>query len=89
MATFTDEMREAIVAANDLLRRELERDLAAGHSVHFMAEGRFYEWTRDGVFELTQIGDDLVRSSDGPVALARAIELVTPKPDPFTSQRPR
>src|ERR1700736_5884484 len=62
MGAFTDEMRVAVAAANDYIRRKVERCVAAGHSSHFMAAGRYFERTRDGVFELVQIGEDLVRS---------------------------
>jgi hypothetical protein len=62
MGEFTDEMRVAVAAANDYIRRKVERDVAAGHSTHFMVAGRYFERTRDGVFELVQIGDELVRS---------------------------
>jgi hypothetical protein len=55
-------MREAVAAANEYVRREVERNVAAGHSSHFMADGRYFERTRDGVFELVRVGDELVRS---------------------------
>ncbi len=62
MGEFTDEMLEAVAAANELLKREITQALADGHSVHFMREGRIIERTRDGDFELVQVGDVLVRS---------------------------
>jgi hypothetical protein len=60
--SFTDEMREAVAAANEYIRRKVDLAVAAGHSSHFMREGRYFERTRDGVFELVQVGDELVRS---------------------------
>jgi hypothetical protein len=62
MGEFTDEMLKAMAAANELIRREVTQALADGHSTHFMREGRIIERTRDGDFELIQVGDELVRS---------------------------
>jgi hypothetical protein len=62
MGQFTDEMLRAVAAANAFVKRKVEQALADGHSTHFMHEGRFIERTRDGDFELVQVGDELVRS---------------------------
>ena len=61
--SFTDEMLKAVAAANDLLKRELRRAVAEGHSIHFMREGRIIERTREGDFELVKVGDALVRAT--------------------------
>lgn len=61
--SFTDEMLKAVAAANDLLKRELRRAVAEGHSIHFMREGRIIERTREGDFELIQVGDAWVRAT--------------------------
>ena len=62
MGEFTDEMLEAVAAANALLKREITQALADGHSVHFMREGRIIERTREADYELVKVGDALVRS---------------------------
>jgi hypothetical protein len=68
MGTFTDEMRVAVAAANAYISRKVKRDLAAGHSVTFMAEGRYFERTREGDFELVELDGILVRSHEAALA---------------------
>jgi hypothetical protein len=55
-------MLKAVAAANELIKCEVTQALADGHSTHFMRDGRIIERTRDGDFELTQVGDELLRS---------------------------
>jgi hypothetical protein len=61
MDDFADEMREAVAASNDFVRREVERSLAEGHSMHFLHEGRIVERTREDDFELVWVGGLMVR----------------------------
>jgi hypothetical protein len=49
-----DETLEAVAAANEYVRAKEERALAAGRSVYFMDEGRFYKRNRESVFEIIQ-----------------------------------
>ncbi|MDB5043299.1 MAG: hypothetical protein JWN27_4025, partial [Candidatus Eremiobacteraeota bacterium] len=64
MGSFADEAREAVAAANEYVAREIERAVAAGHAVHFMDEGHYYERTREGVFEIVEVGDAWVRTRE-------------------------
>jgi hypothetical protein len=68
MGTFTDEMRMAVAAANAYISRKVKRDLEAGHSVTFMAEGRYFERTREGDFELVEVDGRLVRPDEAALA---------------------
>ena len=52
-----DETLEEVAAANEYVRAKEERALAAGRSVYFMDEGRFYERNREGIFEIVQGSD--------------------------------
>ena len=52
-----DETLAEVAAANKYVRAKEERALAAGRSVYFMDEGRFYERNREGVFEIVQDAD--------------------------------
>jgi hypothetical protein len=61
MGSFADEAREAVVAANEYVALEIERAVAAGHAVHFMDAGTYYERNREGVFEVVRVGDAWVR----------------------------
>ncbi len=66
------ETLEEVAAANELVRAREERALAAGRSVYFMDEGRFYERSREGIFEIARGADgrwtrthELARRIDG------------------------
>jgi hypothetical protein len=63
MGSFADEAREAIAAANEYVAREIERAVAAGHAVHFIDDGHYYERTLEGVFEISRVGKAWVRTS--------------------------
>jgi hypothetical protein len=44
--------------------QEIEREIAAGHAVHFMDQGCYYERTWEGVFEVVPIDDVWVRTRE-------------------------
>jgi hypothetical protein len=76
MGAFADEVREAVAAANDRVGIEIEKSITAGRAVHFMKDGRYYERTRDGVFEIVEDGDGWVRVAE----VARRVDERTPAP---------
>ena len=57
-----------VEAANALVRKREERAIAAGRSVYFMNDGKFFERNRDGVYEIEE-------SADGEWKRIRAIAL--------------
>lgn len=70
------ETLEAVAAANATVRGDEERALERGLSVHFMDDdGRFYERTREGVFQIVQVGERWVRSQEP----ARGLDAHGPK----------
>lgn len=75
MGAFSDEMAKAVDAANEYVAREIEDAVESGQAVHFMEGGRFYERTREGVFEVEQVGEQWVRRKQ----LARRVEPPTPQ----------
>jgi hypothetical protein len=64
MEPFSNVPREAVSAANECVAREIERAIAAGRAGRFMGDGRYFERTSEGVFEIAWEDHEWVRISE-------------------------